>query len=314
MENIYLIYGENDYLINHNINKIINKNKDYNVIYYDLDNDTIESVIEEADTIGLFGQKIIVCKNSKFLSRQTSNVEQNTDILLKYLDNINNDVIIIFANQTIDNVKKIVKKLKSISTVIICDKLDDNQIHNMIIKKFNKEGYKIENIAVKKLLDLTLSDMDLINSEINKLLMYKLDDKIITLKDVCDLVSEKLDDNIFDLIDAVVENNKQQIFNIYSKLINNFNYEPTKIIIMIANQFRLILKTKIMIQNNITEKEIATILKIHPYRVKLANQKSKKISISKLQNYLLELFNIDYKIKSGLANKNACLELFFVNL
>lgn len=314
MDNIYLVYGDDEYLINHNINKIIKKHNDYNVIYYDLEHDLLDTLVDEANTLGLFGKKLIVCKNAKFLSRQQSNTEQNIDNFMLYLDNINEDVIIIITNETIDNAKKIVKKLKEVANVVVCNKLDNHQLYNMLIKKFNNEGYKIEDSAVKKIIDLTLSDMNLINSEINKLLMYKLDDKIITLNNVEEVVSEKLDDNIFELIDAVVDNNKNKIFSIYSKLINNLNYEPTKILIMIANQFRLILKTKVMIQNNMSEKEIATILKIHPYRIKLANQKSKKIDMQTLKNYLLDLSEIDYKIKSGLANKNASLELFFINL
>lgn len=311
---IYLLYGDEEYLIEHNINKIINKYIDYNKIEYDLEENDLEEVVNEANTLGLFGNKIIICKNCKFLSRQHSDKEQNTDVLMSYLDNINPDVILIFSNATIDNTKKIVKKIKNISEIINCEKLDNSELINIISKKFYKEGYKIENRAITELLNLTLSDMNLINSEINKLLMYKLDDKIITINDVKDVVSKKVEDNIFELIDAVVENNKPKIFNLYNELVNQLNYEPTKILIMIANQFRLLMQTKIMINNKISEKEIAQILGVHPYRIKLANQKSKNININKLKNYLLELANIDYKIKSGIANKNACLELFFINL
>ena len=63
-----------------------------------------------------------------------------------------------------------------------------------------------------------------------------------------------------------------------------------------------------------TEREIADKLNVHPYRIKLANQKSKKLSYDVLTNYLFDLSEIDYKIKSGLSNKNASLELFFINL
>ena len=83
---------------------------------------------------------------------------------------------------------------------------------------------------------------------------------------------------------------------------------------MIANQFRLLLQTKIMISNNINEGDIAKYLKVHPYRIKLAHQKSNRLSIDILKKYLSDLGELDYKIKSGITNKNSALELFFINL
>ena len=314
MNNIYLIYGEDKYLINYNINKIIKKNKDYNKIYYDMENTKIEEIVDELNTYGLFGKKIVIVRNAKFLARLKDGSEIDLTLLLKYLDNINNDSILILSNDNIDNSKKIVKKLKEVGTVIKCDKLENNELYNMILKKFMIEGYKIERRAIDEIIKRTLSDMSLINSEINKLLMYKIDEKIISFDDVCDLVSKREEDNIFELIDAVVDNDKKKIFSIYKILRDEFNYEQTKILIMIANQFRLLLQTKIMISNNINEGDIAKYLEVHPYRIKLAHQKSNRLSIDILKKYLSDLGELDYKIKSGITNKNSALELFFINL
>ena len=311
MNNVYLIYGEDEYLIKHNINKI---KKDFdleNIIYYDLEVDLLDDVIEELNTLGLFGKKLVICNNSSFLSRQKS-IQQDTDKFIKYLDNINTDTVLVLVTNSIDNTKKVVKKLKTVTKVITCNSYDKYELIEIIKKKFNHEGYKIYDDAIHKIIDLTLSDMNLINNEINKLLMYKFDEKVVTLDDVMKLVSEKLDDNIFELIDAVTLRDEKNIFKIYSKLINVFNYDSTKILSMIANQFRLILRTKVMIDNRMSEKEIADKLNVHPYRIKLANQKSKKLSYDVLTNYLFDLSEIDYKIKSGLSNKNASLELFFL--
>ena len=314
MDYVYLIYGENDYLIKTSINKIIKKDNYYDIIHYDMSVDKIENILDEANKISLFGNKLIICNNCKFLSRQKSDIEQNIDLLINYLDNINEYVILILSNNNIDNSKKIIKKLKEKAKIIECSNLTDNELRNIIIKKFNKEGYKIDISAANKLIELTLSDMYAINLEINKLLMYKLDDKIIDIHDVENLVAKRVEDNIFDLIDATINNNKKKIFSIYKMMINDLNYEPIKILIMIANQIRLILQVKVMTNAKYTENDISTKLGIHPYRVKIAKLKSKKFSIEKLKKYLLDLSLIDYKIKSGKGNKNAELELFFLNL
>ena len=83
---------------------------------------------------------------------------------------------------------------------------------------------------------------------------------------------------------------------------------------MVANQFRLMLQVKILSNNGLSESDIDKSLKVHPYRVKLALQKSKDLSIEKLSNYLLELSDLDLNIKSGNIDRFRGLESFFLNM
>ena len=97
----------------------------------------------------------------------------------------------------------------------------------------------------------------------------------------------------------------------YSEMINQ-NEEPIKIIVMLANQFRIMYQVKELVKIGYSEKEIATKLKLHPYRVKLANQNSRKFKSDTLIKYLKKLSDIDYNIKSGKIDKYLALELFIL--
>ena len=66
--------------------------------------------------------------------------------------------------------------------------------------------------------------------------------------------------------------------------------------------------------NGYTENNIASILKIHPYRVKLAAQNSKKYDSDILLNYISKLANLDINIKNGKIDKKLGLELFIISL
>jgi len=317
MHNNFLIYGEDEFLIKHNINKIINtKNKEnISVIYYDMSENTIEEIIEELNTFDLFdNNKVVVCEKSIFLTSEGKKDNYNTDILIEYLEKAKNDNVLIITNNSIDERKKMVKDIKKKCSVIKCDKLKDYEIEDYIFKKFNNYGYKIDRYSVKLIFDRIGNDLTLINNEIKKLMMYKLDSKNIVENDILELVPKKIDDNIFDLIDAVVENNKNKIFELYEGLTNYYGEEQTKIIVMIANQFRLMLQCKILCSEGKSESEIASFLKVHPYRVKLAIQKSRNTKKETLEKYLLDLANLDINIKSGKTNKNMGLELFFLNM
>ena len=82
---------------------------------------------------------------------------------------------------------------------------------------------------------------------------------------------------------------------------------------LIASQFRFLLQVKILYNKNKTNDEISKILEVHPYRVKLAINNSYYYSKELLEDYLLKLFEIDRKIKLGLADKNILFELFILN-
>ena len=115
MNNSFLIYGEDEFLIKNNINKIINSKDKENtsVIYYDMSEITIEEVIEELNTFDLFGNnKIVICEKSIFLTNDVKKDNYNTDILLEYLEKAKNDNILIITNPNIDERKKIVKEAK----------------------------------------------------------------------------------------------------------------------------------------------------------------------------------------------------------
>jgi len=62
------------------------------------------------------------------------------------------------------------------------------------------------------------------------------------------------------------------------------------------------------------EESIASILKIHPYRVKLAIEKGYNYSSKTLLSNLDYFFNLDYMIKSGNNNPKLVFELFLANL
>ena len=66
------------------------------------------------------------------------------------------------------------------------------------------------------------------------------------------------------------------------------------------------------VQPGKSEKEIADILKIHPYRVKLALSNSRNYKAETLLNYLNILSDIDFKIKSGLINKDVAFYMFLL--
>ena len=312
---IYILYGLNEFLINKEIDKIISKNKidDYSISNYNLETNYLKEVIEDAETISMFSNnKCIICDNSFFLTGKDKKILGNDiEILEKYLSNINESSIIIFKvlNEKLDERKKIVKELKQKGKIIECNNIDNP---NKYVKNLF-EDYKISDSLIKFLIDRVGSDFLLLEKEIEKLKIYKFNEKEITKEDILNLTIKTIDLNIFNFIDNIIYKRKEEAYATYEEM-KKLNEEPIAIIVMLANQFRIMYQSKELMKRGYSEKDIAKELDIHPFRVKKALEKSYKYSSEILFEYLKKLGKIDYKIKSGQIYKYLALEIFILGM
>lgn len=311
---IYILYGTINYLINKEVNKIIKENNidEINITKYDLTNTYLTDIINDASSMSLFDDKKIIIVNNSYIFTGTTKkaLEQDTTILENYLNNINNNTILIFIvnNDKLDERKKITKLIKKIGIV-----KEFNNIDNISLVKELFDGYNISTDNIKYLLERVGDDTTLLATEIEKIKIYKDTDKNITKDDITNLISKSLEVNNFKLIDAIINKNKNEAILLYQDRIK-LNEEPIAIIIALANQIRIMYQVKQLYLNGYTENNIASILKIHPYRVKLANQNSKKYDSNILLNYLKQLADLDISIKTGKIDKQLGLELFILAL
>jgi len=311
---LYLLYGNEKFLIDKEIKNIsLNNNiESINTTTYDLNTDTLNNIIDDAQTISLFSEKkAIIVYNSYIFTAKKNNIEQNIDVLDNYLSNINPDTILIFVlyEDKLDERKKIVKKIKQNSTVKSFN--SSNNINSLVKDMF--KDYQISNSTVNLLIERVGNNLALLEQEINKIITYKNDDKNVTDKDIILLTNKSIDTDIFSLIEAIIKKDKKKALDIYHEMLK-YNEEPIKIIIMLANQFRIIYQTKEMYKKGYTENDIASILAIHPYRIKLALNSSREYSSKDLLKYLKDLSDLDIGIKTGNINKEIGLELFIIRL
>lgn len=311
---VYLFYGLENYLIEKEIKNIkgILNILDISINNYDLDDVLLEDIVDDCLTSSLFEEKkLIVVDNSYIFTGTTNkkNTPQNIEILDKYLDHINENTILIFVinREKIDSRKKIVSKLKKIGIVKEFNKIDD--LNKFVSEMFDK--YKISNSDINLLIDRVGDNLNLLEQEIKKIKTYKNDDYNITSEDIINLTIENINIDIFELIENIINKNKSSALESYNEMIK-LGEEPIKIIIMLANQIRIIYQSKELYKKGYSEKDISNILEIHPYRVKLAISKGYKYDSKILLENLYKLAQIDENIKKGLVNKNNILELFIL--
>ena len=304
---VYLLYGLKDFQINEEIKNLTKNQNDMNISRYDLNNTPLKDAIDDAETYSMFAEtKTVIVENASMFTTLTS---KDSDIVENYLNNINKSTNLIFTSHTekIDTRKKITKLIKKVGIV----KEFNEEISPLNLTKNLLKDYDISEKTINLFLDRVGNNPLIIQNEINKIKIYKNKDKNITAEDIINLTNKNIDIDIFKLIDYIVQKNKEKAIELYYEMLK-INEEPIKIIVILANQFRIMYQSKELLKKGYSEKDIASILKIHPYRVKLAIQNGRNYSPKTLLEYLNNLADIDIGIKTGKLNKDLALELFIL--
>lgn len=295
MDHIYLIVSSDKVTLDNQVEEIKKKNKEIEVIFYDLEEIPIEQVIEDLDTYNfLSSKKLVVAKNALFLSseKRKGGVEHNLEKLEKYMEHPSLENILILVADTIDKRKKITSLVAKRAKVI--EELSD--IHSVI--KRHLEDYVMDSVSEKKLLEYCQNDHERVLNELEKLKLYKLEQKKITEQDIEDIVRESLDHNIFHLADAILSKNKKEAFRLYQDFLLH-GEEIVSMIRVVASKIRLIYQVKVLLNDGNSDQMVSKLLKVHEYPVKLAREASYRYTERVLLDDLGKLANLDLQIKSG---------------
>ena len=309
MKNLYYIETEYIDILNSKVDSILKENNltSDNLITYDMENNNITDAIIDLNTVSLFGdRKVVLCKNSIFLTSSKSEIEHNLEYLEKYLNNPNPDNILILSCNKSDGKKNIVKLVKN-SCVIV-----NTEVNIVDYVKEKTKGYKIDKVTIDYLLSNTLNDINNLSNELDKLMSLKYNEKIITKEDIDLVVIRKIDNNIFELIDAIISKNKSKSLEIYENMIN-YGEDVFKIFVSLSNQIRLIYQVKVL--KILTNDEIASILNLkNPKQVAAIRYKIDKYTSSELLDYLHKLSIMDEELKTGKCIDTVVFPVFISSL
>ena len=309
---VYVIYGESYFLINEEINKIVKDSK--NITSFDLSVNTLDEAIIEAGYCSMFQEKkYIIVKNANFFGSEKIS-EEDTNLLINYLNNPSDNSIIIFVcYDKIDLRKKITKLVKDKYSLIVINNLKVYEIENRLKDYFKKNNMMIDDESVKYIVSNNLNNYDLNMKEVEKILLYYKEPGRITYNDVFNISSRSINTNNFLLVDAIVNNDLEKSLSLYNDL-KVMKTEPTVLISLIARDFRIMYNIKTMLSDNINEYNIMNELGLMDWQLKKYLQKVFPYKLEELKNILIDLANLDLNIKKGNIDRFIGLELFILNM
>ena len=315
---IYLLYGEDTFLLEQQLNKI-KKNfgetiKGINYIY--IDENSVQELIADIETPAFgYPNKLIIARETGIFKREVKGrsggaSKELKDKINSYLkenvDMINESVILVFVeNQAEKN--SIYNTIEKIGTVCNFEEQKPFQIIKRLKAICNAYKVNVDENTLQYLIESCGTNMqDLIN-EIRKLIEYAGENGTIQKQDIDKLCIKKIESIIFDLTDNLGQKKVKEAMEVLYNLIAS--KEPIqKILITLYNHFKKLYFVKLAIYYN---KDIVQSLQLKPNQMFLVNKyklQAKGFKTSELRKIIQELEDLDYKYKIGLIDLNVGLE------
>lgn len=320
---VYLLFGTENFILKETKQLLIqsalgDEEADFNLSVYDLEETSVEAALEDAETLPFIGERrVVVLNNPVFLTaeRTKEKIEHDLGRLEAYLNEPSPFSILVFIApyEKLDERKKITKLLKKQAEVLEANGLNEQQMKEWIRNRAGQYDVHIAEDALDDLISLTDGNLMMLTQELDKLALYSGQGNVISSETVHLLVPRSLEQNIFSLVEKVVQRKVAEALRIFYDLLRN-NEEPIKILSLLVGQFRLLFQVKELSKMGYGQQQIASAVKVHPYRVKLAAGQGKNFTEAELLQILDSLAEADYQMKMGKMDKKLILEMFLMKL
>ena len=320
---IYFFYGDEEFNISNEVKKFKDKlDKNFLEMSYKYFNnpkypDFIAALKSQPM---MFGKMLIEINCLNYLcgkSEDKSFDEKQLKQMQEALDNCNENLdIILVATIPEDSQKKIDKRKKlfklfskyNAKEFAKIPSYKTAELESWIKQQAKSKDLKLSDDVAAEILLQVGSNLRLLDSELEKLKIYSKDKTPTkeTVKEIC-----VTNEDLFGFADFLIEDNKAKALVEYQKLLTKKH--PLEILSVLHT----LLHGKIQIKANSTNHnadEIAKIINMHPYRVKLEMQKLKNIPLKNLVKLKQNLTNAEYKIKSGQSNLGVDKEIEYAIL
>lgn len=321
---IYFFYGDEEFNISNKIKEFKSKlDKDFVEMSYKYFNnpkfpDLISAIKSQPM---MFGKMLVEINCLGYLNGKSSDDKAFDDKQFKQLaealDCSSENVDVVFTAQIPpDSQKKIDKRKKIFKLLSKYNAQEFNQIpsyktaelEGWIKQQAKSKDLKISDEVAGAILFQVGSNLRMLDSELEKLKIYAGKSPVTKemIKEIC-----VTNEDLFVFIDYLVEGNKSKALLEYQKLLAKKH--PLEILSVLHTLLHGRIQIKAYSAKHSPD-EIAKIINMHPFRVKMEIQKLKNISLKDLVKLKKNLTDAEYKIKSGQSNLDIDKEIEYAIL
>lgn len=303
---LYLIYGDDQYLVDTCVNKIKKKfgERVLGINYILIDETNLDNLISDIEMPAFgYDKKLIIVKNSGLFKKDGRKKsgspiqDKVAEYIEKNMDVIEESVILVFVEGAAD--KNIVfEKIQKQGIVCNCEELKPAQLAKKLKQICGLYKVNVDDMTLNYLIETCGTNLQNLINEIRKLIEYAGENGTITIDAVNKLSIKQIESVIFDLTDFLAMRKIDKALEILDNLI--YQKEPIqKILITLYGHFKKIYLCAIAVKLN---KDVVNSLNLKPTQTFLVTKYKKQASyfkMSELRTILDELTDLDYNYKNG---------------
>lgn len=220
-------------------------------VRHDLDEISLDGVIEDASSLSLFVSRRLVWVSSAEAAlpkRLDADVKEGAGLLLeRYLRNPSPDVVLVFDVKRYElegedkaRIERVRKFYSGISNVVEFPPYDAESARKLAQDLAKRSSLQIAQQEIDALVEALGSDASLLAQEIEKLRLYAGAERRITADDIAALAPNARTATIFSLVNALARGDRAASLDLLDTLIRDGEYLPLALTFL-ATQFRFAL-------------------------------------------------------------------------
>lgn len=306
---VYLLYGEERYLIRQYRDKLKNAlaspDDTMNFSSFEGDDINVKEIIDLAETLPFFAdRRVIFIEDSKLFKK-------GGDELAEYMEDLPETTYFVFVEEEVDKRSRLYKAVgKSGNAVEFC-KQTDEILMKWVGGRISKEGKNITQAAYQRFIAKTGTDMQNIEKELEKLLCYTMEKDIIEPEDVEAITTEQISNKVFEMVDAIASHKQKYAMELYYDLLA-LKEAPMRIMYLITRQFQILLTVKVMGNQGFGNKDIAAKAGCPEWAVRKYQGQAKAFSLEQIKQAIADGVAYEEAVKTGKMNDQMAVEMFIV--
>ncbi len=309
IKNVYLLYGEERYLIRQYRDKLKNAivSADDTMNYSAFEGDDInqKEIIDLAETLPFFAEKRLV------LIEDSGMFKKGGDELGEYLPTLPETTFFVFVEQEVDKRSKIYKAVKKVGNAIEFKTQTDETLARWVGGRIKREGKGMSQAAYNLFISKTGTDMENIDKELEKLICYCLDKETIDVGDVEAITTEQIQNKVFEMVECITSHKQKKALELYYDLLA-LKEPAMRIMYLITRQFHILLTVKAMTNRGFSNKDISAKAGCPEWAVRKYQAQCKEYSVDELKKAIKDGVGFEEAVKTGKMNDQMAVELFIM--
>jgi DNA polymerase-3 subunit delta len=325
---VYFLYGPEDYLINEEIQRLLDRclpprERELNLHLFSGEEHSGLEIVQTAQTLPMFARYRFV------LVREADQIDKKKiETLLKYIGSPSPTTCLVLHGQTSGLWKGYLTAIEQVGKVKEYPRLKIIGIIPWMKNRMLEKGKTLTEDAAEYLGEIVGDHLQDVENTLEKVFLSVGEKERIELSDVDGVASEFRISTVFDLTDAIGHQNLEKALGILEKTMETRSIsfkkdeeiskkmdDPVPLLLsMMAKQYWNILGVKKMTSSNLNVSDVAKALRISSWHVRKILQQAKNFSESSLSDGITKCHQTDLSIKRGQGPKDLLMEKLVIDL